>query len=94
MSNTKISIRFFDDREVRAIGDEENAKWWFNVIDLVAILNGQDDHIKANNYWRWLKRKLKYENNQLVSATYGFKFVATDGKKRFSDTLDSVGVIE
>jgi cell filamentation protein len=90
----KISIRFFDDREVRAVWDEENNKWWFNVIDIVSILNEQDDYTKANNYWRWLKRKLKLENNQLVSATHGFKFLAPDGKKRLSDSLDSEGIIE
>lgn len=91
--SSKISIRFFADREVRAIWDDENAKWWFNVIDIVAILNEQDDYTKANNYWRWLKRKLKSQNHQLVSATHGFKFVAADGKRRLSDTLDSEGVI-
>jgi cell filamentation protein len=91
-SNTKISIRFFDDREVRAIWDEENNKWWFNVVDVVVVLNEQDDYTKANNYWRWLKRKLIKEQNQLVSATHGFKFVAPDGKKRLADTLDSEGV--
>ncbi len=90
----KVSIRFFNDREVRAIWDDENAQWWFNVIDIVAILNEQNDYTKANNYWRWLKRKLKSENHQLVSATHGFKFVAADGKKRLSDTLNSAGVIE
>jgi cell filamentation protein len=90
---SKISIRFFDDREVRAIWDEENNKWWFNVVDVVAVLNEQDDYTKANNYWRWLKRKLIKEQNQLVSATHGFKFVAPDGKKRLTDTLDSDGVI-
>ncbi|MDR2928452.1 MAG: cell filamentation protein Fic, partial [Cytophagaceae bacterium] len=37
---------------------------------------------------------MKSENNQLVSATHGFKFFAADGKKRLSDTLDSEGVIE
>lgn len=92
-NNPKISIRFFDDREVRAIWDGENNKWWFNVVDVVAALNEQDDYIKANNYWRWLKRKLTKEQNQLVSVTHGFKFVATDGKKRLADTLDSDGII-
>ena len=91
--NTKISIRFFDDKEVRAIWDEENAKWWFNVADVVAVLNEQDDYTKANNYWRWFKRKLVKEQNQLVSTTHGFKFVAPDGKKRLADTLDSNGII-
>ena len=90
----KISIRFFSNREVRAIWDEENSKWYFHVIDIVSILNDQDDYTKANNYWRWLKRKLKQENPQLVSATHGFKFRAADGKMRLSDTLDSSGVIE
>lgn len=90
----KLSIRFFSNREVRAIWDEENSKWFFHVIDIVSILNEQDDYTKANNYWRWLKRKLKQENPQLVSATHGFKFRAVDGKMRLSDTLDSSGIIE
>lgn len=91
---SKISIRFFNDREVRAVWDEENTKWWFNVVDIVSILNEQPDYIKSHNYWRWLKRKLKSENNELVSTTHSFKFVAPDGKKRLADTLDSDGIIE
>ena len=91
---SKISIRFFNDREVRAVWDEENSKWWFNVVDIVSILNEQPDYIKSHNYWRWLKRKLKSENNELVSATHSFKFIAPDGKKRLADTLDSDGIIE
>ncbi len=38
MSQPKISIRFFDDREVRAVWDEQNTRWWFSVIDVVAVL--------------------------------------------------------
>lgn len=91
---SKISISFFNDREVRAVWDEENSKWWFNVVDIVSILNEQPDYIKSHNYWRWLKRKLKSENNELVSVTHSFKFIAPDGKKRLADTLDSDGVIE
>ncbi len=91
--NIKVSIRFFDDREVRAVWDEENNKWWFNAVDVVAVLYDQDDYAKANNYWRWLKRKLTKEQNELVSVTHGFKFLARDGKMRLADTLDSEGVI-
>jgi cell filamentation protein len=89
----KVSIRFFNDREVRAVWDDENNKWWFNVVDIVAVLNEQNDYTKANNYWRWLKRKFVTEQNQLVSATHGFKFLAPDGKRRLADTLDSEGII-
>jgi len=93
MSNTKISIRFFDDREVRAIWDEENAKWWFSVLDIVAVLTDQDDYTKNRNYWKYLKSKLKKEKSQVVSATTQLKFLAPDGKKRLADMLDYNGII-
>ncbi|MBR2425608.1 MAG: hypothetical protein IKB16_02585, partial [Lentisphaeria bacterium] len=67
---TKISIRFFNDRKVRAAWDESSSQWFFAAVDIVAVLNEQSDYTKANNYWRWLKRKLKQENPQLVSATH------------------------
>ncbi|MDO9511094.1 MAG: Fic family protein [Bacteroidales bacterium] len=93
MSNAKISIRFFDDREVRAVWDEQNAKWWFSVIDVVAVLTDQDDYTKTRNYWKYLKAKLKKENSQVVSATTQLKFLAPDGKKRLADMLDYAGII-
>lgn len=93
MSDVKISIRFFDDREVRAVWDEQNAKWWFSVVDVVGILNQENDYTKAGNYWRWLKRKLLKENVQFVSGTHRLKLSAADGKKYMTDTLDSEGVI-
>jgi cell filamentation protein len=93
MSNTKISIRFFDDREVRAIWDEENTKWCFSVLDIVALLTDQDDYSKSRNYWKYLKAKLKKENSQVVSATTQLKFLAPDGKRRFADMLDYNGII-
>jgi len=55
----KISIRFFDDREVRALWDEQNAKWWFSVLDIVAVFTDQNDYTKTRNYWKYLKVKLK-----------------------------------
>lgn len=66
-NNTKISIRFFDDREVRAVWDEENNKWWFSVLDIVAVLTDQDDYTKTRNYWKYLKAKLKKENYRTLS---------------------------
>ena len=40
---SKISIRFFDDKEVRAVWDDEKAKWWFSVLDIISVLRGEDD---------------------------------------------------
>jgi cell filamentation protein len=90
----KISIRFFNDREVRAIWDDGNAKWWFSVFDIVSVLTDQDDYAKTRNYWKYLKSKLKKEGAQLVSATTQLKLTARDGKKYKTDMLDSAGIIE
>lgn len=89
----KVSIRFFDDREVRAIWDENNSKWWFSVLDIVAVLTNQDDYNKTRNYWKYLKAKLKKENHQLVSATTQLKLMAADGKQYKTDVLDYEGII-
>ncbi len=90
----KVSIRFFNDREVRAVWDEENSKWWFSVLDVVGVLNGQDNYEKNRNYWKYLKAKLKKENNQLGSVTTQFKLTAPDGKKRLSNVMDYNQIIE
>ena len=93
MSN-KISIRFFNDKEVRAIWDEENSKWWFSVLDVVGVLNAQDDYEKNRNYWKYLKAKLKKTLPELVSDTTQLKLTAADGKKYKSDVMDYNQVIE
>lgn len=93
VSSQKISIRFFNDREVRAVWDDEHAKWWFSVLDIVAVLTDQDDYNKTRNYWKYLKAKLKKQNSQVVSATTQLKFRAPDGKLRLADMLDYEGII-
>ena len=90
----KISVRFFDDREIRAVWDDDCSKWWFSVLDIVGALNEEPDYTKVRNYWKYLKTKLKKENNQLVSATNQLKLLAADGKKYNTDMLDSAGIIE
>ena len=93
MSKTRISIRFFNDRKVRAVWDDQHSKWWFSVLDIVAVLTDQDDYNKTRNYWKYLKAKLKKENNELVSATTQLKLLAKDGKRYFTDMLDFDGII-
>ena len=85
MSN-KISIRFFNDREVRAVWDDENGKWWFSVVDVIAAVNRQDDYTKNRNYWKYLKTKLSKETPELVSRTNQLKLTAPDGKRRATES--------
>ena len=89
----KISIRFFNDREVRALWDDENSKWWFSVLDIVAVLTHQNGYTKSRNYWKYLKAKHKKEGVQLGSNTNQLKLAAADGKKYKSHMLDYDGII-
>ena len=90
----KLSIRFYNDREVRAVWNEEKGMWFFSVLDVIGAINGQDDYAKTRNYWKYLKAKLKKENGELVSATNQLKLLAADGKRYATDTLDANGIIE
>ena len=90
----KVSIRFFNDREVRAVWDEMLSKWWFSVLDVVGVLNDQDDYTKNRNYWKYLKTKLKKEENEVVSTTNQLKLLAPDGKRRLTDVLDTDGILQ
>ena len=89
---SKISIRFYKDHGVRAVWDEEHSQWWFSVLDIVGAINQQDDYEKNRNYWKYLKAKLRKENNEVVSATTQLKLTAPDGKKRLADVLNQGGV--
>ena len=89
---SKKSICFFNDREVRAVWDEEHNKWWFSATDIVRAINDEEDYKKCRNYWKYLKGKMVKENIELVSVTNHFKFVAPDGKQRAADALDAEAV--
>lgn len=88
---SKLSIRFFNDREVRAVWDDENDKWWFSAVDIVSSLSESAD---ARNYWYVLKNRLKKVGSEVLTNCKGLKMIAPDGKKRITDCFDSDGVIE
>jgi cell filamentation protein len=86
----KISIRFFDDKEVRAVWDDEDSKWWFSVVDIVGVLSRSAD---SKNYWYVLKNRLKKAGSEVLTNCKGFKLMAPDGKRRTTDCLTNDGVI-
>lgn len=88
----KVSIRFYNDRMVRAVWSDEENKWFFSATDIVRAINDESDYVKAGNYWRWLKKKLAAQGIQLVSDAHDFKFEAPDGKRRRADVLNDHGV--
>ena len=81
----KYSIRFYKDKEVRAVWDEENSKWWFSVVDIVWVLSDSKDPRK---YWNKLSERLRSEWNQVVTNCHRLKMIASDGKMRLTDVVD------
>jgi len=88
-----VSIKLFEDRNVRTLWDEETEKWYFSVHDVIAILTNQPDYEKVRNYWKWLRNKLKQEGSQLGSNTTQLKLQATDGKFYMTDVADTEQVL-
>ena len=79
---SKISIRFYNDSEVRAVWDEEKSKWWFSAVDIVAAIT---DSPNPRKYWSVLKTRLKKDNNELTTKCSQLKLTAADGKKYATD---------
>src|ERR1035437_10743923 len=82
-------VQLFETQQVRTAWDEHSEKWWFSVLDIIAILTDQADYKKVRNYWKWLKNKLKEEGNEVVSITNQLKLKAPDGKMRLTDVVDT-----
>ena len=93
MSEQPGKVKLFESQQVRAEWDAEHEKWWFSVLDIIAILTDQPDYTKVRNYWKWLKNKLIAEGSQLVSATNQLKLKAADGKRYKTDVADTEQIL-
>ena len=80
------TIKLFEEKKVRAIWDDKDEKWYFSIVDVVAILT---ESINATSYWRKLKQRLKAEGNETVTNCHGLKMLAADGKIRLTDVADT-----
>ena len=82
------SIRFFEEKNVRSIWNEKNDKWYFSIIDIVAVLTNQAEYKKAQSYWTTLKSRLKKEGSEVVTKCDKLKLRASDGKYYQTDVAD------
>lgn len=83
---SKMSIRFYKDREVRAVWDDETDKWWFSAVDVVAAINEEDDPNKSRRYWNTFKSR--HEEFQSSTICRQLKMTAIDGKRYLTDAVD------
>ena len=91
MKEKKLELitKMVDGKEIRSVWNNEIEDYYFSVIDVVAILSNANI---PRNYWSDLKRKLKIEGSELHENIVQLKRVATDGKLRVTDVLDTKGI--
>ena len=83
------SLQLFEKKKVRTVWDDEQEKWYFAIVDVVAVLTEQNDYQISRNYWKVLKNRLKNEGNETVTNCNRFKLQAADGKMRLTDVADT-----
>ena len=82
----KNSIKLFGDDKIRVIWDDEQEKWYFSIVDVIAVLTESPN---PQTYWRVLKKRLKDEGNETVTNCNALKMRAADGKMRLTDVADT-----
>lgn len=80
------ALKLFEERRVRTVWDDEQEKWYFSIVDVVAVLT---DSTNPQTYWRVLKKRLIEEGNETVTNCNGLKMQAADGKMRLTDVADT-----
>jgi hypothetical protein len=80
------AVKIFEHKQVRTHWDEDLEKWYFAIVDVIAILS---DSSNPQVYWRVLKKRLLAEGNETVTNCNGLKMQAADGKMRLIDVADT-----
>ena len=88
MSDKNHKIQIFNGQKVRTVWNADEEKWYFSIVDVVAVLTDQPDYDHARNYWKVLKHRLIKEGNETVTHCNQLKMLANDGKMRLTDVAD------
>ena len=80
----KLSFRFYNDREIRAVWDDHAKQWLFSIADIVGAVT---DSTNPRKYWSVLKTRLKLSHPELTTRCSQLKMVASDGKRYLTDCL-------
>ena len=83
------AIKLFGQKQVRTHWNEEQEKWYFSIVDVIAILADQLTHQGARNYWKVLKNRLLKEGNESVTNCNQLKMQSADGKFYNTDVADT-----
>lgn len=83
----KNEVKLFEQQKVRTHWDEKEQKWFFSIIDVIAILT---DSVNPRDYWFKMKARVKTEDGlELSTVCRQLKMKATDGKMRETDVAET-----
>ena len=80
------AIKLFETKKVRTIWDDKEEKWYFSIVDVVAVLT---DSPNPRKYWSVLKTRLKKEGSELTTNCSQLKMRSADGKMYLTDVAAS-----
>ena len=87
----KNAIKVFEQKQIRTHWDEEEEKWYFSVIDVIAVLT---DSLNPRDYWFKMKKRVKSEDGiQLSTICRQLKLTSADGKKYMTDVADTEALL-
>jgi len=84
------SIKLFENKKVRVQWDQTEEKWYFSIVDVIAVLT---DSSNPRKYWSVLKIRLKAEGSQLATNCSQLKMLSSDGKFYLTDVGDTEQVL-
>ena len=90
--NENNSIKLFENKDVRVAWNDEQEKWYFSVVDIIAVLT-DNDYQTGRKYWKTLKMRLNKEGSELVTNCYQLKMKAYDGKFRETDVMTTEQIL-
>ena len=82
----ETAIKLFQDQRVRVEWDNEQEKWFFSIVDIIAILT---ESANPRKYWSVLKTRLKKEGSELATNCSQLKMQSADGKYYKTDVADT-----
>ncbi len=85
-------LKIFEDKKIRAKWDDEQEKWYFSVVDIVAALT-DNDYQGGRKYWKTLKMRLNKEGSELVTNCYQLKMQSSDGKYYNTDVMTTEQIL-
>lgn len=85
-------LKLFEDKKIRAKWNDEQERWYFSVVDVIAVLT-DNSYQAGRKYWKTLKMRLNKEGSELVTNCYQLKMKAYDGKLRDTDVMTTKQIL-